>query len=200
MRVMPAMLAMAAIVLASNVLVQFRLGDWLTWGALTYPVAFLITDTTNRILGVRAARRVVFAGFVAGILSSLIAAGLDKTTLRIAAASAVAYLAGQLLDVTVFDALRGRSQWWKAPLVSSVAGSAVDTVLFFSIAFAAGLPPDANTGWANEAAPLLGTGGMAPLWVSLALADWWCKLALALLTLAPFRLLVRNILRQPVRN
>ncbi|WP_134725006.1 VUT family protein [Paracoccus luteus] len=196
---MPAVLAMAAVVLASNILVQFMLGDWLTWGALTYPIAFLVTDVTNRVHGAAAARRVVVAGFVAGVACSLVAAGLDKTTLRIALASGLGFIIGQLLDVAIFDALRRRS-WWKAPFLSSLAGSAVDTALFFAIAFAAFLPADANTGWATEAVPLLGQGPTAPLWASLALADWSVKLALAALALVPFRMLVRKILSAPVGN
>ena len=196
---LPAVLAMAAVVLASNILVQFMLGDWLTWGALTYPVAFLVTDVTNRVHGVRAARIVVFSGFVIGVGCSLVAAGLDKTTLRIAAGSGAAYLVAQMLDVTIFDRLRGGA-WWRAPFLSSLVGSALDTALFFSIAFAAALPADSNTGWANEAAPLLGAGPLVPLWVSLALADWLVKMGLAMLALVPYRGIVRKILSRPVEN
>lgn len=196
---LPAVLAMAAVVLASNILVQFMLGDWLTWGALTYPIAFLVTDVTNRVHGAAAARRVVVAGFVAGVACSLVAAGLDKTTLRIALASGLGFITAQLLDVAIFDALRRRT-WWQAPFLSSLVGSAVDTVLFFAIAFAVILPADANTGWANEILPLLGQGPAAPLWVSLALADWTVKLALAALALVPFRLIIRKILSGPVEN
>lgn len=192
----PAVLAMAAVVVASNILVQILLGDWLTWGALTYPFAFLVTDITNRVHGPRAARQVVLAGFAVGLACSLIAAGLDKTTVRIAIASGAAFLVAQLLDVAVFDRLR-RHRWWRAPLVSSIIGSAVDTVLFFSIAFAAILPADGNTGWANETVPLLGTGPVAPVWMSLAVADWGVKMALAILALAPFRLTVRKLLSGP---
>ncbi|SEH97880.1 hypothetical protein SAMN04488075_2034 [Paracoccus alkenifer] len=192
----PAVLAMAATVLASNILVQFLLGEWLTWGALTYPFAFLITDITNRVQGPGAARRVVIAGFVVGVLCSLTAAALGATTLRIAVASGTAFLLAQLLDVQVFDWLR-RREWWQAPFLSSLAGSVLDTVLFFTIAFAAFLPADANTGWSNEAVALLGAGPSAPLWASLAVADWGVKLALALLALVPFRLIVRKILLPP---
>lgn len=192
----PAILAMAATVLASNILVQFLLGDWLTWGALTYPFAFLITDVTNRVQGPRAARKVVVAGFLVGVACSLTAAALGATTLRIAVASGTAFLLAQLLDVQVFDRLRRRA-WWQAPFLSSLAGSVLDTVLFFTIAFAAFLPADANTLWSNEAVPLLGTGPFAPLWASLAVADWGVKLALATLALVPFRLIVRKILLPP---
>ena len=197
---LPAILAMAAIVLASNILVQVRLGDWLTWGAVTYPIAFLVTDVTNRIHGAAAARRVVMVGFIVGVGCSLIAAGLDKTTLRIAVASGVAYLTAQLLDVMIFDRLRHHADWWRAPFLSSLVGSAVDTALFFSIAFSARLPHDVNTGWSTEAVPVLGVGPAAPLWVSLGLADWVFKLALVTLALVPFRMIVRKILSGPVEK
>lgn len=193
-RFLPGILAMAAIVMASNVLVQFTVADWLTWGAFTYPFAFLVTDVMNRVHGATAARRVVLAGFVTGVVWSLIAAGLDATTLRIAVASGTAFLVAQLTDVAIFDALRG-GRWWKAPLVSTLVGSALDTALFFGLAFSAALPADVNTGWANEAVPLLGHGPVTALWVSLATADWLVKLGLALLALVPFRIIVRNLLR-----
>ncbi|MBW7056133.1 queuosine precursor transporter [Paracoccus bogoriensis] len=193
-RFLPGILAMAAIVVASNILVQFVVGDWLTWGAFTYPLAFLVTDVMNRVYGPSAARRVVLAGFVTGVACSLVAAGFQATTLRIAIASGTAFLIAQLLDVAVFDALRG-GRWWRAPLASTIVGSTVDTALFFTIAFAAFLPADANTGWANEAVPLLGYGPVSALWISLASADWLVKLGLALLALVPFRLFVRNLLR-----
>ena len=193
-RFLPGILAMAAIVVASNILVQFVVGDWLTWGAFTYPLAFLVTDVMNRVYGPSPARRVVLAGFVTGVACSLIAAGFQATTLRIAIASGTAFLVAQLLDVAIFDALRG-GRWWRAPLASTIVGSAVDTALFFTIAFAAFLPADANTGWANEAVPLLGHGPVSALWISLASADWLVKLGLALLALVPFRILVRKLLR-----
>lgn len=193
-RFLPGILAMATIVVASNVLVQFPLGDWLTWGALTYPFAFLVTDVMNRVFGPAAARRVVVAGFAAGVLCSFIAAGLNATTLRIAIGSGTAFLLAQLLDVRIFDALRG-GVWWRAPLASTVIGSAVDTAFFFTIAFSAALPHDGNTGWANEAVPLLGHGAVTSLWVSLAVADWLVKLGLAILALVPFHIIVRNLLR-----
>ena len=185
---------MAAIVVASNILVQFVIGDWLTWGAFTYPFAFLVTDVMNRVYGAGSARRVVFAGFIVGVVCSLIAAGFDKSTLRIAIGSGTAFLCAQLMDVKLFDLLRER-RWWVAPLASTLVGSAVDTALFFGIAFSAALPVDANTGWANEAVPLLGHGPVTALWVSLAVADWMVKLGLALLALVPFRMIIRNLLR-----
>ncbi len=197
---LPGIAAMAAIVVASNILVQVLFGQWLTWGAFTYPLAFLVTDVMNRVYGVAAARRVVFAGFVVGVLCSLVASAFDATTFRIALGSGLAFLAAQMLDVAVFDRLRG-GRWWRAPLVSTLAGSTLDTAIFFSVAFAAGLSflqPSAGVGWANEALPLLGQGPVAPLWVSLAVADWMVKLALALLALVPFRLLVKRLSAQPV--
>ncbi|HBG98615.1 MAG: queuosine precursor transporter [Rhodobacteraceae bacterium] len=190
------MAAMAAIVLASNILVQFLLGDWLTWGALTYPFAFLVTDLANRLHGPAAARRVVLAGFATGLALSAIGTQIDLgagpvVTPRIAIGSATAFLAAQLLDVAVFDRLR-RGAWWRAPLLSSTFGSALDTALFFSIAFSAvlALPPGwGDVAWANVVQPLLGRGPEAPLWVSLAVADFGAKLMIAALALIPFRLL-----------
>jgi len=194
MRLLPAILAMALLVTLSNILVQVLLGDFLTWGAFTYPFAFLVTDLTNRFQGPAAARRVVLAGFVTGLACSFVAAGFDKTTLRIAAGSGTAFLVAQLTDVYVFDRLR-RGNWWRAPLVSTLAGSALDTLLFFSIAFWSALtffgPAETEAAaWASVAVPLLGQGPLLPLWVSLALADWGVKLALAAVALIPFRLIL----------
>lgn len=196
----PGILAMAAIVVASNILVQFLLGQWLTWGAFTYPFAFLVTDVMNRVYGAGPARRVVFAGFVTGVICSLIGTQImgefgPLVTLRIAIGSGAAFLAAQLLDISVFSALRG-GRWWRAPLVSTLVGSSVDTALFFSIAFSAALTmlePGNDVSWANEALPLLGFGPMVPLWVSLAVADWSVKLSLALIALIPFRMIVRRL-------
>jgi uncharacterized integral membrane protein (TIGR00697 family) len=186
--------AMAVVVITSNILVQFLVGNWLTWGAFTYPFAFLVTDVTNRLHGPAAARRVVLAGFVVGLLCSFVGSQITGpfgplVSLRVAIASGTAFLVGQLLDVAVFDRLRA-GRWWQAPLVSSVAGSVVDTAIFFSIAFSAALAfvaPGVDVAWANEPVPLLGLGPVLPLWVSLALADFGVKLALALFALAPFR-------------
>ena len=150
-RYLPGILAMALIVVASNILVQFTVGAWLTWGAFTYPFAFLVTEIMNRVYGPAAARRVVLAGFVVGVLSSVVAAGLDKTTLRIAVGSGAAFLVAQLVDIVVFNLLRKR-RWWVAPLMSSSVGSILDTAIFFTIAFAAALPHDANTGCAIDKA------------------------------------------------
>jgi uncharacterized integral membrane protein (TIGR00697 family) len=186
--------AMAVVVITSNILVQFLVGDWLTWGAFTYPFAFLVTDVTNRLHGPAAARRVVLAGFVVGLVCSFVGSQIagpfgPLVSLRVAIASGTAFLVGQLLDVAVFDRLRA-GRWWQAPLVSSVVGSVVDTAIFFSIAFSAALAfiaPGVDVAWANEPVPLLGLGPVLPLWVSLALADFGVKLALALFALAPFR-------------
>ncbi|SDX86462.1 hypothetical protein SAMN05444340_101219 [Citreimonas salinaria] len=192
---------MAAIVLASNVLVQFLFGQWLTWGAFTYPLAFLVTDLMNRLYGPQAARKIVFAGFLVGVLCSLIGTQITlqgdgytypAVTLRVAIGSGVAFLTAQLLDVSIFDRLRDR-RWWAAPLASSLVGSSVDTALFFTIAFSGALSaiePGNDVSWAGELLPLLGVGPIVPLWVSLGVADWMVKLVLALVALVPFRLIV----------
>ena len=189
---------MAAIVVASNILVQFLLLDGLlTWGAFTYPLAFLVTDVMNRLYGPAAARKVVLAGFMVGVVCSFIGTQIDGefgplVTLRVAIGSGVAFLTAQLLDVAVFDRLRA-GRWWRAPLASTLIGATVDTALFFSIAFSAQLAvldPFDDVAWANEALPLLGAGPVVPLWVSLAVADWGVKLVLALLALVPFRMIV----------
>ncbi len=200
MHALPGILAMAAIVVASNILVQFLLGDWLTWGALTYPFAFLVTDVTNRLHGPRVARQVVLAGFAVGIACSAIGTQIEGpfgplVTWRVALGSGIAFLTAQLLDVAVFDRLR-RGAWWRAPLVSTLLGSAVDTALFFGIAFSASLAwiePGNDVAWANQVLPLLGVGPEAPLWASLAVADFGVKVALALVALIPFRLLVARL-------
>ena len=197
---LPGILAMAAIVVASNILVQFLFGQWLTWGAFTYPLAFLVTDVMNRVYGAAAARRVVVAGFIVGAICSLIGTQImgdygPLVTLRIALGSGTAFLVAQLVDVSVFAALRSGA-WWRAPLVSTLVGSSLDTALFFSIAFSAGLTflePANDVSWAGEMLPVLGLGPVAPLWVSLALADWMVKLGLALLALVPFRLLTARV-------
>lgn len=193
----PGIIAMALIVLASNILVQFLFGNWLTWGAFTYPLAFLVTDVMNRLYGPSAARRVVFAGFIVGVICSLIGTQIQGefgplVTLRIALGSGIAFLTAQLLDVSIFDKMRDGA-WWRAPLASTLIGASVDTALFFSIAFSASLSfiePTNDVSWAGEMLPMLGIGPVAPLWVSLAVADWMVKIALALLALIPFRLIV----------
>lgn len=197
-RILPGVIAMAIIVVASNVLVQHLLGAWLTWGAVTYPIAFLVTDIMNRVYGPAAARKVVFAGFATGILCSIVAAGLDKTTLRIAIGSGAAFLSAQLMDIAVFNKLR-KYNWWLPPLAATVVGSVLDTAVFFTIAFAAPLAavfPHDDVSWANEMVPLLGQGPVQPLWVSLAVADWLVKLAQAVLALIPFRIIVGNLIQR----
>jgi len=191
---------MAAIVVASNILVQFLFGQWLTWGAFTYPLAFLVTDLMNRIYGSGPARTVVAIGFIVGVFCSLVGTQITGefgplVTFRIAIGSGLAFLTAQMLDVGIFSTLR-RAAWWKAPLASTLIGSSVDTVLFFSIAFSAQmvwLEPANDISWANETLPLLGVGPVVPLWVSLALADWMVKLSLALIALIPFRMIVQRI-------
>ena len=202
-RILPGILAMAAIVVASNILVQFLFGQWLTWGAFTYPLAFLVTDVMNRVYGTAVARKVVFAGFLTGVACSLIGTQITGefgplVTLRIALGSGIAFLTAQLLDVAIFDRLRSGA-WWRAPLASSLIGSTVDTAIFFTLAFSAALSfiePGNDVSWANEALPLLGLGPVVPLWVSLAVADWGVKLAIALLALIPFRLIVKQMTRR----
>jgi uncharacterized integral membrane protein (TIGR00697 family) len=197
---LPGILAMAAIVVASNIGVQFLFGQWLTWGAFTYPLAFLVNDLMNRLYGPAAARRVVWAGFATGVACSLIGTQIigefgPLVTLRIALGSGIAFLTAQLLDVAIFHRLR-EGTWWRAPLASTLVGSSVDTALFFSIAFSASLillEPGNDVSWAGEILPLLGFGPEAPLWVSMAVADWGVKLALALVALLPFRLIVRRV-------
>jgi uncharacterized integral membrane protein (TIGR00697 family) len=206
-RILPGVLAMATIVVASNILVQFLVLDGLlTWGAFTYPLAFLVTDVMNRIYGPAAARKVVFSGLAVGIVCSLIGSQImiqgdgfayPAVALRIAIGSATAFLVAQLLDIVVFNRLRNGS-WWKAPLGSTLVGSTVDTAIFFTIAFAAvfnGLNASAaeEVMWAQDAVPFLNTGPLVPLWVSLAVADWGVKLSIALLALIPFRFIVARI-------
>jgi uncharacterized PurR-regulated membrane protein YhhQ (DUF165 family) len=193
---LPFALAMAAVVTASNILVQypfrhFGLGDILTWGAFSYPVAFLVNDLTNRRYGKPAARRVVFAGFVVGVLLSVFLA-----TPRIAIASGTAFLTGQLLDITVFGRLR-RQAWWRAPLAATMCGSLLDTAIFFSLAFSASFVfldtafgmPDGSLAF-----PSALFGGQAPLWVTLALGDLSVKVVMGLLMLVPYGALL-NVLK-----
>lgn len=197
---LPGILAMATIVVASNILVQFLYGQWLTWGAFTYPFAFLVTDVMNRVYGASAARRVVLVGFVVGLICSLIGTQImgeygPLVTLRIAIGSGVAFLVAQLLDVSIFAALRG-GKWWRAPLISTLIGGTIDTALFFSIAFSGALSfihPATDVSWAAEILPLLGIGPLAPLWISLAMADWGVKLTVSLIALIPFRLITQRL-------
>ena len=158
---LPPIAAMSLVIFISNELVNHPINDWLTWGAFSYPLSFLVTDMTNRLFKAQAARRVVYVGFALGVILS---AFINP---RIAIASGSAFLVAQLLDISVFDRLRNLS-WWKAPLVSSVLGSAIDTALFFSIAFA---------------------GSQLP-WVTWAIGDFGAKLFMAASLLPIFRFLV----------
>jgi queuosine precursor transporter len=196
----PGVIAMATIVVASNILVQYPLGLYLTWGALTYPFAFLVTDLTNRLEGPATARRVVLAGFATGILCSFIGTQVmgefgPLVTLRVAIGSGLAFLCAQLLDIAVFNRLR-QGTWWTAPLVSTLVSSTVDTAIFFTVAFSVALTmldPGTDVSWAAASGPLLGLGPDVPFWVSLALGDWLVKLGMALVALVPFRLAVARI-------
>ncbi len=196
----PGILAMAAIVVASNILVQFLFGQWLTWGAFTYPFAFLVTDLTNRFQGAAAARKVVLAGFVVGVACSLVGTrvmgdGGPLVTFRIALGSGAAFLVAQLMDVHVFNRLRYGS-WWRAPFVSTLIGATLDTAIFFTTAFSAALvflEPGNDVSWAGEVLPLIGRGPEVPLWVSLAVADWLVKMSLAIVALVPFRVIVTRL-------
>jgi len=165
--------AMVAVVAGANVAVQYPINEWLTWGAFTYPFAFLVTDLTNRRLGPARARQVAYVGFALAVLLSIVVA-----TPRIALASGSAFVTAQLLDIAVFDRLR-RLPWWQAPLLSSGVASVWDTAVFFSLAFAGtGLP-----------------------WITWAIGDLGAKAAMALLLLLPFRVLMgsADALAQPAR-
>lgn len=189
-RIAPFVIAMAVIVTASNFLVQipfnhFGMKEILTWGAFTYPVAFLINDLTNRRFGVKSARLVIYAGFALAVLLSIYLA-----TPRIAIASGTAFLMAQLLDAQIFDRLRG-GLWWRAPFVSTLLGSALDTVLFFALAFSAQFAfLDAITGNADGslAFPVMLLGAEMPLWVSLAIGDFCVKILTGLAMLIPYGL------------
>ncbi len=168
---------MGLIVLASNFLVQFPvkyygLQDILTYGAFSYPVAFLITDLANRSYGKNAANKIVYIGFSIGVSFTLLFSTnfADFISIRIAIGSGTAFIVAQLLDVQIFDKLRNK-RWFIAPLGSSVIGSTIDTFLFFSIAFyATGIP-----------------------WISLSFGDLAVKLTVALIMLLPFRLLLGTL-------
>ena len=168
---------MGVVVLASNYLVQFPinyygLNEILTYGAFSYPIAFLITDLANRSFGKVVARKIVYIGFAIGISFTLLFSTnfADLISIRIAIGSGTAFLVAQLLDVQIFDKLR-QKKWFVAPLTSSLIGSTVDTFIFFSISF-------------------YGTG--VP-WVTLSLGDLSVKIFVALLMLIPFRLLLKTL-------
>jgi uncharacterized PurR-regulated membrane protein YhhQ (DUF165 family) len=191
-----AIAAMAVVVLASNILVQYPftyggLGNYLTWGAFSYPIAFLVTDLSNRRFGPRTARRIVYAGFVLAVALSVYFA-----TPRIAIASGAAFLAAQLLDIRIFQRLRDKA-WWLPPFVSSVISSGLDTAIFFSLAFACG--PVLGLGLTiSDALGLVGIADSCAAlpWVNLAVADYLVKLALAALSIAPYGALLTVIRRE----
>jgi len=167
---------MGVVVLTSNYLVQFPIKHYgleeiLTYGALSYPIAFLITDLANRSYGKEVARKIVYIGFALGVSFTLLFSTnfADLISIRIAIGSGTAFLVAQLLDVQIFDNLRKKT-WYIAPLTSSIFGSTVDTFLFFSISFyATGVP-----------------------WVTLSLGDLTIKILITLLMLIPFRLLLKK--------
>ena len=168
---------MGAVVLASNYLVQFPikyygLEEILTYGAFSYPIAFLITDLANRSFGKIVARKIVYIGFAIGISFTLLFStnSTDLISIRIAIGSGTAFLVAQLLDVQIFDKLR-KKEWFVAPLTSSLIGSTIDTFIFFSISF-------------------YGTG--IP-WITLSLGDLSVKIFVALMMLIPFRLLLKTL-------
>lgn len=207
--------AMTLIVLASNILVQFplsghvgtlALGDILTWGTFTYPFAFLVTDLTNRRFGPAVARRIVYAGFAVAILASILAPPLlfnlgllpyptaGDRLVRIALASGTAFLMAQLLDIAVFNRWRGAS-WWRAPAFASVAGSVVDTLTFFTLAFAPFWLLGPTDEFSLQTAPLLGAfATQAPRWISWAIGDFSVKLAIAILALMPYRIIMQRFM------
>lgn len=197
---LPGVIAMTVIVVTSNILVQYPLGAFLTWGALTYPFSFLVTEIANRLDGPAAARKIVFVGFAAGILCSFVGTQIvgefgPLVSFRVALASGLAFLCAQLLDIAVFNRFRN-GLWWKAPLISPWISSTLDTVVFFTVAFSAALTflePGNDVSWATAPTPLLGIGPEAPFWVSLAMGDWTVKLLLAIFALMPFRLAVRRL-------
>ncbi|GAA4657890.1 VUT family protein [Bartonella pachyuromydis] len=187
--------AMCVAVTASNILVQypvywFGLNELLTYGAFTYPFAFLINDLTNRFYGPAAARRVVYAGFFAGVFVSWILA-----TPRLAIASSLAFLFGQLLDIVVFTPLR-RKAWWKAPLAAALVGSALDTVVFFALAFSSFFAfIDQMTGYADSSiveSTLWGSVGI-PVWFSLACGDFFIKIIMSLFMLIPYGTILSTV-------
>ena len=208
---LPFVACMALVVVASNVLVQFpvngevgglQLADILTWGAFTYPFAFLVTDLANRRYGPAVARQIVFVGFMLAVACSIIVPPLlfeygfiefetaADRLVRIATASGAAFLTAQLLDVTVFNWLR-RQSWWRAPVFGSLAGSVLDTAIFFSVAFSAAFAfIGPNDAFALENAPFLGfLSAETARWVSWAVGDLTVKLLIAVFALIPYRLI-----------
>ena len=170
---------MMLVVLASNYLVQypfyyFKLENILTWGAFTYPVAFLITDIANRVYGFSFAKKVILAGFAWGVIVSYFftLSPIDLIGIRIVIGSGIAFLLAQMIDAKIFDKLRTSKQWFIPPFISSLFSSAIDTLLFFSIAF---------------------YGTDVP-WIALGLGDFCVKMLLAVIMLIPFKIIVSNLL------
>jgi len=176
-----------------GVLSGIALGDLLPWGPFTYPVASLVPALPNRQFGPSMARRVVLAGFVVGVALSFV-----TSMPRIAIASGSAYLLGQLLDIAVFNRLR-RQSWWRAPLVGSLIGSALDTAIFFSFAFAAMFVIfGPNDPFALESAPILGVfAAEAPRWISWAIGDFSVKIIVGLVMLLPYGALMSVLKPMP---
>ena len=168
---------MASVVVLSNYLVQFPVNymgfqDLLTYGAFSYPIAFLITDLSNRRYGKNTAKRIVYLGFILGVILTFYFSTnySDLISIRIAIGSGTAFLVAQLVDVNIFDRLR-KKVWFAAPLVSSLIGSGIDTFLFFSISF-------------------YGTGVN---WITLSFGDFFVKIFVALMMLIPFRILLSHV-------
>ena len=157
--------AMAFVIVLSNVAVQYPIGDWLTWGAFTYPLVFLVCDLTNRAVGVSEARRVAWIGFAIAVAVSALLAPW-----RIAVASGCAFIFSQLMDIAVFNRWRQQS-WWKAPLIGSAIASVIDTSVFFFLAFA----------------------GTDVPWLQLATGDLGIKWVMAALLLAPYRAMLPRL-------
>ncbi len=197
-----AILSMATIVVLSNILVHFLLGEWLTYAAFTYPFAFLITDLSNRLYGPKVARVIVLVGFITGVIGSLIGTQIygefgPLVTLRVALASGIAFLLSQLLDIKLFSLFFSQKEWWRAPLFSSIIGGSIDTLIFFSLAFDSRfsfLEISNDVSWANVNVLLIGLGPESPLWLSLAMADFMVKLCIILVSLMPFRLILNRML------
>jgi len=210
-RYLPFVAAMALVVVASNILVQFpmqgtvgslSLADLLTWGAFTYPFSFLVTDLANRRYGPAVARGIVFVGFATAVTCSILIPPLlyrygliefdtaANRLARVAAASGAAFLTAQLLDVTVFNRLR-RQSWWRAPIIGTLVGSIFDTMVFFTIAFSAAFAfAGPSDGFALESAPFMGLFHAETMrWISWAFGDLSVKLVIAVVALIPYRLL-----------
>ena len=168
---------MASVVVLSNYLVQFPVNymgfqDLLTYGAFSYPIAFLITDLANRRYGKNTAKKIVYLGFILGVILTFYFSTnySDLISIRIAIGSGTAFLVAQLIDINIFDRLR-RKVWFAAPLASSLIGSGIDTFLFFSISF-------------------YGTGVN---WITLSFGDFFVKIFVALMMLIPFRILLSHV-------